>query len=155
MLPNHINHLQDLHCKLYDAHQELGWTQLYYGHLSPTWVTLHYDQYLDVNGLHYNVKMQNIIWQAVLKAWHQWNQHLYLPNHNHEDKTQLWAAIYQLIDDTKHDPLLCDTVVQKEIILAQPIRQVWQWITSSNNHICNQCKAAKLRAKLCMHNTQQ
>ncbi len=88
ILPDPINHIQEPHCKIYQAQQELGWKQLYYSHMSPAWVTLQNDQYSDVNSLHYYVKVQTIIWQAVLKAWHQWNQDLHPTNHDLEDKSE-------------------------------------------------------------------
>jgi len=114
MLPDPIHHLQDPHCTIYQAQQDLGWTQLCYGRLSPAWVTVQNDQHPAINGMHYHyVKVQTIIWQAVFKAWHQ-NQHLHPPHHDQQDKTQLCAIICQIIHDAKQDPLLHDTVDQAE-----------------------------------------
>jgi len=78
------------------------------------------DQHPAIHGLHYYVKVQTIIWQAVLKAWHLWNHYLHPPNHDQDDKTLLCTIIHQLIHDAKQDPLLHNTVAQAktELILA-------------------------------------
>ncbi len=57
-LPDPIHSLQDPHCTVYLAQQELGWTQLYYGRMLPAWVTVQNAQYPTTNGLHYYVKVQ-------------------------------------------------------------------------------------------------
>jgi len=46
---------------LYKAQSSLGWQQLYYGCLSPMWVTLHNMSHLDINSLHYYTKCVTFI----------------------------------------------------------------------------------------------
>jgi len=60
-LPDPIHSLQNPHCMIYLAQQELGWTQLYYGQMLPAWVTVQYAQYPTTNGLHYYMKVQTTI----------------------------------------------------------------------------------------------
>jgi len=52
----------------------LGWQQLYYGQLSPLWISLHNKSYPHINGLHYYTKCVTLIWQTVLKQWNIRNQ---------------------------------------------------------------------------------
>jgi len=58
----HLTH--PLH-HLYGAQCNLGWQQLYYGHLSPLWVSLHSQSHPTINGLHYYTKL----------SWHSFERH--------------------------------------------------------------------------------
>jgi len=109
--------------QLYNAQSSLGWQQLYYGCLSPQWVTLHNKSYPDINGLHYFTKYVMLIWQAVLKQWKLRNQHLYPTSTLQEDRTQLQAIVNQIIHDAQQDPHLQDMVatVTLETIMAKLI----------------------------------
>ncbi len=86
-----FTHLLNPHCIIYQAQHALGWTQLYYGHMSLLWVTEQNKHHPTVNGLHYYMT----IWKAVLKTWHLRNHHLHLQNPNH--KAQLRVIVNQLI----------------------------------------------------------
>jgi len=135
---------------LWTEQTRLGWRQLYYGRLTPLWITLHNTSFPHNNGVHYYTKCVTLIWQTVLRQWTIRNQHLHPNNILQEDRTQLQAIVNQLIYDAQQDPHLqaLTANVTAEQVMAKPIRQLRQWITNSTNHIRNHHRAAQLQAKL-------
>jgi len=150
-------HLSALQYELHNAQCSLGWRQLYYGRLSPQWISQHNQSHPDINGLHYFTKYVTFIWKAVLRQWQLRNQHLYPTNTLQEDRTHLQAIVNQILHDAQQDPNLNDLVatVTLETIMAKPIRKLRQWINNSHNHIRAHYKAAQLRAKLHTKDIQQ
>jgi len=110
-----------------------------------------------INSTHYYAKILTITWQAVLKIWKLCNQHLHPSNISQSDCTQLQATVEQIFHNIQQDPNLCNllTYTNPEQIITKPTQEIQQWVINCNNHICNQQKAAKIKAKLCTHDIQQ
>jgi len=72
-------------------------------------------------------------------------------------QTQLIATIQQIFHDIQEDPTLQDLLsyTMAESIKTKPTWPIHQWVNNCHNHICNHCKAAKIRAKLCTHDIRQ
>jgi len=145
---NHLPH--DLH-HLYQAQEHLKWKQIYYGHISKSWIILLGHYHPQVNGRHYLEKSVTMIWQLVHQVWALWNNHLHPGNHEQEDCSQLQAGVNQIFFEASQDPLLHALVenIDPEQIMAQPTHQIQQWVTNSNNHMWAHSKAVKLQAHLC------
>jgi len=79
------------------------------------------------------------------------NAHLHPGNHEQEDRSQLQAAVNQIIFEASQDPLLQALVanIDTEQLMAQPTRRIRQWVTNSHNHMRAHSKAIKLQARLC------
>jgi len=147
---NHLPH--DIH-HLYQAQEQLGWKQLYYGRFSLVCIQLLEHYHPQVNGLHYLAKSVTMIWQSVLQVWAVCNAHLHPGNHEQEDQSQLQATVNQIIFEASQDPLLQALVenIDTEQIMAQPTRQIQQWVTNSYSHMQAHSKAIKLQACLRTH----
>jgi len=66
---------------------------------------------------------------------------------------QLQATVQQIFYDVQHKPHLHNILqyTNPDQIMTKTTRQIHQWVSNCHNHINNQRKAAKIRAKL--HNT--
>jgi len=80
VIPDPCPHLEQDHHTMYQAQQELGCLQLYYGRMLPLWVTMQNKHHPTINGIHYYTQALTIIWKAVLQVWHLCNHHLHPPN---------------------------------------------------------------------------
>jgi len=94
---------------------------------------------------------------AVLAIWTIWNKHLHPTDSQQADRTQLQATVQQIFHDVQNDPNLQDILMYTtaDAIMNQPTCNIQQWVTNCHNHIHNQQKAAKIRAKLRNHDIQQ
>ena len=143
--------------RLYTEQQHLGWKQLYYGRYTTHWIdscTIHHPH---INSTHYYAKCLTLTWQAVLDIWAICNKHLHPTDPQQADRTQLQAMVQQIFHDVQNDPNLQDflTYTTAEAIMTQPTRHIQQWVNNCHNHIRNQQKAAKIRAKLHNHDIRQ
>jgi len=157
--PTHLsfNHLpQDLHA-LYLQQERLGWKQLYYGCLTPLWLMLLQQYHPQTNSTHYFAKVTTLIWQAVLKVWKMHNDHLHPSNQEHEDCSQLQAAVHQIFFVAQQDPQLQAMVENLNLdqIMEWSTRQICQWVLHSNTHMRAHWKVAKLQAHLHTHHICQ
>jgi len=101
--------------------------------------------------------MPHFTWKTVLDIWTIWNKHLHPTDPQQADQTQLQATVQQIFHNIQNDPNLQDilTYTTAEAIMAQPTRNIRQWVNNCHNHICNQQKAAKIWAKLHNHDICQ
>jgi len=145
-----LHHLPTDLNNLYSAQYQMGWKQLYYGRMTPLWHALLQLYHPHVNGNHYCTKVIQLIWQATLKIWKICNAHLHPGNPEHEDRSQLQAAVNQIFEEARRDPQLQVLVenIDPEQIMARPVRRIRQWVTNSNNHMRAHMKIAKLQARL-------
>jgi len=143
--------------KIFDEQQQLGWQQLYYGRLTPTWATTCTTLHPTVNGNHFFAQVLTLVWRAVLQVWTIRNQHLHPNNQTILDRSQLQATVNQIFHDVRQDPNLQDllTYTTPEIVMTKNTRYIRQWVTNCHNHLNNQRKAAKLRAKLRTHDIRR
>jgi len=134
----------------HQGQSQLGWQQLYYGRYSPRWMELCTGLHPNTNGTHYFAKIINLTWQAAIGIWSIRNKHLHPSNPTEADRTQLQDTVRQIFHDVQHEPHLHEALqyTSPEQIMTKPTRQIRQWINNCHNHISNQRKAAKIRAKL-------
>jgi len=79
-----IHNIQQFH-----VHQsQLGWQQLHYRWLMPTWLNLCNKLHPQLNGTQFLNCRITLIWTAVLKTWELWNQQLHPLNPSTIDQTQ-------------------------------------------------------------------
>ncbi len=96
--PTHLNfhHLpHNLHT-LYSAQEQLGWKQLYYGHLIWLWSALLQQYHPQINSIIYLANIIKLTWQAMLKVWKLHHDHLHPGNLEQEDHSHLQAAVNQI-----------------------------------------------------------
>jgi len=139
--------------QLYMDQQHLGWKQLYYGRYTTQWIDSCAVHHPHINSTHYYAKCLTLMWKAVLDIWAIWNKHLHPTDPQQADQTQLQATVQQIFHDIQNDPNLLDilTYTTAEAIMTQPTQNIRQWVNNCHNHIHNQQKAAKIRAKLHNH----
>jgi len=145
-----LHHLpQDIQ-KMQEQQQQVGWAQIYYGQLSPTWVQVLQTHHPQVNAVLYYAKCITLVWKAVLQVWTVWNKHLHPGTYEQEDPRLLEAAIRQIFAEAQSDPNLQPLIdnLEPDTILARPTRRVRQWVTNSKHHLQAHRKAQQLRAKL-------
>jgi len=139
-------------------HQEqLGWQQLYYGWVSPSWIAGLQAYHPQLNGTTYYTQCITLIWKAVLQVWKLQNQHLHPSSYTQEDYSLLEVEVCCIFQEVQQDPILQDMIanITPEQILSHPTHQVWQWTTNSKNHIRAHHKANQLWAKLKTQDIQQ
>jgi len=143
--------------QFYMDQQRLGWKQLYYGRYTTQWIDSCAVHHPHINSTHYYAKCLTLTWKAVLDIWAIRNKHLHPSDPQQADQTQLQATVQQIFHDVQKDPNLQDilTYTTAEVIMTQPTRNIRQWVTNCHNHIRNQQKAAKIRAKLHNHDIRQ
>jgi len=76
-----------------EQQQQIGWTQIYYGRISPTWAQVLQNHHPQVNAVLYYAKCITLIWKAVLQVWTVRNQHLHPGTYKQEDQCLLEAAV--------------------------------------------------------------
>jgi len=136
--------------QLYQRQEQLGWRQLYYGRISPAWITGIQSYHPQTNGTLYYTRCVQLIWQATIQVWKLRNQHQHPSSYTQEDRRLLEAEVHQIFQEAQQDPILSDMIenLTPEQILSRPTRQVRQWALHSSNHIRAHHKANQLRAKL-------
>jgi len=141
--------LQDIQ-DMQEQQQQIGWTTIYYGWISPTWAQVLQNHHPQVNAVLYYDKCITLIWKAVLQVWTVWNKHLHPGTYQQEDWHLLEAAIQLNFEEAQSDPHLQPFIsnLDPETILAWPTHQVRQWVTNSKHHIQAHRKAQQLCAKL-------
>jgi len=137
--------------------EHLGWRQLYYGHVSSSWIAGIQAHHPQINGTNYYTQCIKLIWKAVLQVWKIRNQHLHPSSYKQEDHSLLEAEVHHIFQEAQQDPILQDMIanITPEQVLRRPTRQVQKWVTHSKNHIRAHNKASQLRAKLKTQDIQQ
>jgi len=150
--PTHItfHHAPNNILQLHQQQEQLGWRQLYYGCMSPSWVTGLQAYHTQLNGTTYYTQCVTLIWKAIIQIWKLQNQHQHPSSYTQEDHSLLEAEVHHIFQEAQQNPILQDMVANTspEQILSHPTRQVRQWTTNSKNHIRAHHKANQLRAKL-------
>jgi len=77
-LPQDIQNMQE-------QQQQLGWAQIYYGQLSPTWVQVLQTHHPQVNAVLYYAKCIALVWKVFLQVWQIQNKHLHPGTYEQED----------------------------------------------------------------------
>jgi len=145
-----LHHLpQDIQ-ELQKKQQSIGWTQIYYGRLSPTWVQVLQTHHPQVNAIQYCAKCITLVWKAVLQVWAVRNKHMHPGTYEQEDQRNLEADIHQIFTEAQSDPTLQPLIehLAPETILARPTCRARQWVINSKHHIQAHHKAQQLRTKL-------
>jgi len=150
--PTHLtfNHAPNDILQLHQQQESMGWRQLYYGRVSPSWIGGLQDHHPQINGTLYYTQCVTYIWKAVLRIWQLRNQHQHPSSYMQEDRRLLEEEVHRIFQEAQQDPLLQEMVanITPEQILSRPTRRVRQWTTNSKNHIRAHHKASQLRAKL-------
>jgi len=153
-LPGHTTQpillLTDLLAPIYQAQDQLGWKQLYYGQFVKEWAVKLTAVSPQTNCMMFYSWALTLILKTVLLQWKLQNEHLHLANHCKDDCMQLQNIIYQILHDMHNNPLLQDFLssFELEVLLCQPTKYIHQWIQNCTNHIKAQHKASQLQAKL-------
>ncbi len=117
-----LHHLPQDIKDLQEKQQSVGWTQIYYGRLPPTWVQALQTHHPQVNAIQYCAKCITLMWKAVLQVWTVQNRHLHPGTYKQEDQRNLEADVYQIFTEAQSDPNL-QTLIEHlapETILAWP-----------------------------------
>jgi len=80
-----LHHLPQDIKDLQEKQQSTGWTQIYYGRLSPTWVQALQTHHPHVNAIWYYATCITLVWKAVLQVWMVQNKHLHPGTYEQED----------------------------------------------------------------------
>jgi len=111
-LPGHTTQpillLTDLLAPIYQAQDQLGWKQLYYGQFVKEWAVKLTAVSPQTNCMMFYSWALTLILKTVLLQWKLQNEHLHLANHCKDDCMQLQNIIYQILHDMHNDPLLHD-----------------------------------------------
>jgi len=102
----HLHHLPKDIQELQENQQRVGWTQIYYGRISPTWVQALQTHHPQVNAIQYYTKCITLVWKAVLQVWAIRNRHLHPGTYEQEDRHNLEADIRQIFTKAQSDPNL-------------------------------------------------
>ncbi len=145
------------HHQIFKAQEQLGWQQLFYGWQAMEWHIACNLMHPMTNSMHYYTKCLTLIWKAVIQVWTICNKHLHPTDQRLADRTQLQNSVYQIFHNIQKDPNLKDllTYTNPEHIMTKPTCTIWQWVDNCHSHICNQAKAAAIRAKLHTHHICQ
>jgi len=75
--PTHItfHHATNEILQLHQQQEQLGWWQLYYGRMSPSWIAGLQAYHPQLNVMTYYTQCVTFIWKAILQIWKLWNQH--------------------------------------------------------------------------------
>jgi len=150
--PTHItfHHAPNNILQLHQQQELMGWRQLYYGRVSPSWIAGLQAYHPQINGTQYYTQCVTYIWRAILRIWKLRNQHQHPSSYMQEDCSLLEAEVHRIFQEAQQDPILQDIVANTspEQILSRPTRTVRQWTVNSKNHIRAHHKANQLRAKL-------
>jgi len=139
------------------AQTQMGWQQMYYGRCSPQWIKMCTSLHSTTNSTHYFAKIITLTWQAAIAIWTLQNKHLHPSNPTEADCMQLQVTVQQIFHNVPQEPHLHIALqsTTPDQIMTKTTWQTCQWVSNCHNHISNQCKAAKIRAKLCNTDIQQ
>jgi len=130
---------------LFQAQQDIGWDQLYYGCISTQWAQhLTRSSQYKINGDVFYSQVIGIIWSYIFDCWKQWNTHLHSPDLVPPDFPVLAEQVCLIIDTANQDPALTYLAPNQtaEQILQQPIPRIHDWAQCSTQHMQNYISAA-------------
>jgi len=125
---------------LFLAQQEIGWDQLYYGHISIQWA--HYittsSQY-KLNGDVFYSQVISILWAYILDCWKQRNHHLHSSDTAPPDFQVLAEQVWQILETSNNDPALAMNAPTQTVeqILQRSIPMICGWAQCSAQHMQN------------------
>jgi len=128
--------------------QQLGWDQLYHGHVSHDWATAINSVHpmLHHTGKQVMILLQCIIWQYILDTWTLRNQHLHHTANqmlNLLDFHQAARILYEQRDWLHPDAQAALYQQPLEQILELPAPCLEQWVVQGHKYFNQQLKAAK------------
>jgi len=106
-IDNQYDTYPELLRKLFQAQQNIGWDQLYYGCISIQWAhQVTTDSHYKTKGEVFYSKVIGIIWSYIFDCWKQRNHHLHLTNTAPPDYQVLEEQAHQIIETLNNDPAL-------------------------------------------------
>jgi len=136
---------------LFNQQATIGWSQLFNGQIAQSWIQRLTNHSQQTNGIHFYAKILQYTWQYIVAIWKDRNTHLHDPKTTY-DKTQLQQAVKQIFYNAEQHPDTQAMIKDQnpELILAQPIKQIKQWIERGTWQLWASAKAEAIRAKLNM-----
>jgi len=133
--------------------QQIGWKQTIYGRYSQQWIEAINQQEPPINGHQLITKVIYITWQQIAAQWKVRNSHVHPTTAHKADCSQLQATVLQILHKAQQHPHLADMIehINVDNLMAQPTKQIQQFITHRHDHIRDHNQAEAKRARLHMH----
>jgi len=126
---------------LFDKQKQLGWDQLFYGHIAVSWAEkITADSKNWVNGTINYSQAITLIWKYIINCWFLQNKDLHSPQQQSALQDSLFNQVQLLFYQMQSDPILQDIAPSLTIeeILGRPPFAICEWLQNSASYMRQQ-----------------